>query len=414
MNSPTLRLAEILEERLADVLERERTAFDRLADGKPVVLLGKGHFGRKMARHLIDAGTPPLCFAIDFPELEFGGNWEGVPILSTADAVARYAGSAVFVVTYYTPVGGRYDVAKARLSALGCTSIASFVHYAWKHPDRFFSYYFLDAPHFLYEQAGDVAACLALWADEASAREYVAQIGWRGRFEFEWLDFPNTPAVNYFPPDIVSLTESEVIIDCGGYDGDTVRDLVAIAGDRFGKMIVFEADQQNFGRLKHFVETQSAPTVVAKIDLHDAAVGRESVTARFINAGYDGSSLADTRSVSPDLDMKDELGKAAASVVEVPCVALDDALANEKPTFIKMDIEGAELDALEGARMTIARHRPILAISAYHKQNHLWEIPLRIAGMTENYSFFLRRYNESLWDTVVYAVPQERLPLRKA
>jgi hypothetical protein len=73
-----------------------------------------------------------------------------------------------------------------------------------------------------------------------------------------------------------------------------------------------------------------------------------------------------------------------------------------------MDIEGAELDALLGARQMIKEHTPILAICLYHAQEHLWKIPLLIQSFSDQYSFYLRRYSDECWETVCYAVPRKR------
>jgi hypothetical protein len=88
---------------------------------------------------------------------------------------------------------------------------------------------------------------------------------------------------------------------------------------------------------------------------------------------------------------------------------LDDALPNFAPTLIKMDIEGAEMDALQGARQFIRIHRPALALSAYHTPAHLWEIPLWVAQFAiENglhYTYYLRSHAYNCFETVFYAVP---------
>src|SRR5579871_5835622 len=63
-----------------------------------------------------------------------------------------------------------------------------------------------------------------------------------------------------------------------------------------------------------------------------------------------------------------ELSTVGAGTLPVDCVSLDESLENESPTLIKFDIEGFELEALAGARETIRRHTPILAVSAYHRQ----------------------------------------------
>lgn len=76
----------------------------------------------------------------------------------------------------------------------------------------------------------------------------------------------------------------------------------------------------------------------------------------------------------------------------------------EKVTFIKMDVEGAELEALKGARKTIMKHHPRLAISIYHKPEDIWEIPAYILSLSEDYRFYIRHYQFSKNETILYAV----------
>jgi hypothetical protein len=93
----------------------------------------------------------------------------------------------------------------------------------------------------------------------------------------------------------------------------------------------------------------------------------------------------------------------------VDCLRLDDLLAEERPTYIKMDIEGFELEALAGAQRIIGTHHPILAICSYHKQNDLWDVPLAIYDLWPGYQFFLRLHEPDGWQLVTYAVPPERI-----
>jgi hypothetical protein len=89
----------------------------------------------------------------------------------------------------------------------------------------------------------------------------------------------------------------------------------------------------------------------------------------------------------------------------VQTVALDQALPNFAPDFIKMDIEGAEPQALDGARQLIDRYRPRLAISAYHRPRHLWELLLQLQRWDLGYRFHLRGHSFNGFDTVLYALP---------
>ena len=88
---------------------------------------------------------------------------------------------------------------------------------------------------------------------------------------------------------------------------------------------------------------------------------------------------------------------------------IDAMTAGARPTFIKLDIEGFEIDALRGAKGTIDAHAPIVAVCVYHAQDHLWRIPLLLRGWRDDYALFLRPHNEEGWDLVCYAVPRARL-----
>ena len=74
-----------------------------------------------------------------------------------------------------------------------------------------------------------------------------------------------------------------------------------------------------------------------------------------------------------------------------------------------MDIEGAEVDALTGARQAICRDLPVVAACVYHRQEHLWEVPLLLHSLSGEYNLFLRRYGDEFADVVCYAVPPHRL-----
>src|SRR5207237_7420939 len=90
----------------------------------------------------------------------------------------------------------------------------------------------------------------------------------------------------------------------------------------------------------------------------------------------------------------------------VQCVALDEALHGFAPTVIKMDIEGAEPAALDGARGIIEAHRPAIAVCAYHTADHLWTIAQQVRSWNLGYDCFLRSHGNNTLETVVYAVPR--------
>ena len=126
-------------------------------------------------------------------------------------------------------------------------------------------------------------------------------------------------------------------------------------------------------------------------------------------------ALGETASVvrfSSRGDMSSQIdGDGDVDVRQASLDALDIGMDIE-PTFIKLDIEGAEPATLRGAKETLNRHRPILAVCVYHQPEHLFSIPLLINRLCPGYKFFLRRYAACCWEQICYAVPPERLVSR--
>jgi FkbM family methyltransferase len=177
-------------------------------------------------------------------------------------------------------------------------------------------------------------------------------------------------------------------VDCGAYDGDTLRDLMAWTGGRYRGAMALEADPANFAALQHRIEED--PNLRGRACAIQAAVGRRRAKVRFRASGLASAAVSESGGI------------------EVDSVSLDECLAGESPTFIKMDIEGAEMDALEGASEVLREQAPLLAICAYHTQGHLWQIPLRIGRLMPAGRLSLRAHCMDGFDLVCYAVPPHR------
>lgn len=83
-----------------------------------------------------------------------------------------------------------------------------------------------------------------------------------------------------------------------------------------------------------------------------------------------------------------------------------DSLALEKVTFIKMDIEGAELNALKGAEKTLLRDKPKLAICIYHSNEDMLGVAEYLHRLLPEYKFHVRHHNCCPYETetVLYAL----------
>ena len=381
-------LSDLLREGVAGAIERERTAFDEAVGplGKSLVLFGAGGLGRRTLAGLRTLGIEPLVFADNNPAL-WDKRVNGVEVVPPRVACARYGKTAAFVVTIWCGEGTDRMRDRLRfLRDLGCERVVTFGPLFWKYPEIFLPHYAAAPAHQVHEQSAEVLEAAQLWEDDASCREYLSQIRWRLLFDFDGLADPVQHPI-YFPRDLCPLIPDEVFVDCGAYDGDSVASFLAQPQPGFRKIIAFEPDQTSFRKLK---EKVSALSGSKSIELHQAATGAQSGPVFFTGDGSTSASVG-------------------SGTIQVDCVKLDDILQNESPTYIKMDIEGAELDALTGARRTIAEHAPVLAICSYHKQDHVWNIPRLIHLFNPTYRFFLRPHLIEVWDLVCYAIPQQRL-----
>ena len=99
-----------------------------------------------------------------------------------------------------------------------------------------------------------------------------------------------------------------------------------------------------------------------------------------------------------------------AEVINVEAISIDSFVEKnniKKIDFIKMDLENAEQEALEGAKSTLVKHRPQLAISIYHSNEQFYVIPLYLSKLLNNYEFRLGHYRDNNTETVLYAIPKE-------
>ncbi len=385
------QLDELLAETPEQAARRSASTFDRWAQGRSerIVLFGAGGLGRRTLAGLLELGKAPLAFA-DNNKAAWGSTIEGTPVLSPQEAAERYRESAVFVVTIWRAGGThRFELTRAQLQSLGVQHIAHAGQLFWKYPEVFLPFYAMDLPQHVLDEAQEVRKGFDLLADDESRGHYLEQVRWRLLLDFENLSSPG-PEPQYFPPQIFAWSKDEVFIDVGAYDGDTLRQIATLYGHAFAKVISLEPDPVNYERLKATLNALPA-AVQSRVETLPLAVGAAPGRLKIDPTGLPSSALG-------------------AGTHEVECVTLDAFLSARplRPTFIKMDIEGAEPDALQGARETIRAHRPILAVCAYHLQNHLWKIQLLIADMVPSYRIYLRPHNEEGWDLVCYAVPPER------
>lgn len=373
------------------VAREERTLFDELVGGPgaDLLLFGAGNLGRRTLAGLRRVGIEPLAFADNSPALQ-GEVVDEKPVVAPAAAAQDFGTSAAFVVTAWSPGLKLAFAAIARqLRGLDVRRIVPSVPLFWQHAAEFLPYYCIDLPHKLYDDGDAVREAYARLHDERSRGEFLLQLSYLLSM-MDTVDLPRGGVEeSYFPRDLVELSAREVFVDCGAYDGDTIESFLTASSGRFRTIVAFEPDPHAVVRLHTLV--RGLPSRVRDlIRVEQKAVGAAAGSLRFEGDGTPTSRISETGALT------------------VECVPLNVALRDLAPTFIKMDIEGAEEDALLGARETIRAHRPILAICVYHLQEDLYSIPNAIGRACEDYTLYLRRQGND-GDLVCFAIPNERL-----
>ena len=186
----------------------------------------------------------------------------------------------------------------------------------------------------------------------------------------------------YFPVGLIELSDHESFVDGGAFDGDTISDFIMRTNAIFDKIYSFELDAINYQALE--ANRHGMPNR-GRILTFNQGIWDEECDISYRIGSYQSS-----------------IGSGLEQGHVVP---LDTALREQKVTMIKLDIEGAELNGLRGAKSIIVAQRPKLAICVYHEFNHLWEIPLYIKSLVPEYRIFLRHHTNLEYETVCYALP---------
>ena len=189
----------------------------------------------------------------------------------------------------------------------------------------------------------------------------------------------------YFPEDIIGLSDREVFVDGGAYTGDTLLTFMRKTNNKYGKYYAFEPEPANAAKLNALAGRRGFPNV----SVIGKGLWNKADVLRF------------AASEEPSISAISGTGGTSIEVV-----AIDDAAPDA--TYIKMDVEGAELEALKGAAATIKRNRPKLAVCLYHKPGDLFEIPLFIKSLVPEYRLYLRQHQPVSCEMVLYAVIREK------
>lgn len=225
-----------------------------------------------------------------------------------------------------------------------------------------------------------------------ASRKYIASfydVLIRMRFPRENILWPTARCLfaicgkQYFDLDELQRQEEEVFIDAGSLNLATTEGFIKWCNGDYKKVYVFEPDEYNAEvcrkKAKDIGESD-------KIEIIECGTWSCDTVLKFHNGAFGGSKITD------------------GGNTEIKVSSIDNVLAGKRCTFIKLDVEGAELETLKGAVETIKKWHPKLAISIYHKPEDVIQIPLFLMENFEGYKFYIRHYSATSGETVLYAI----------
>jgi len=228
-----------------------------------------------------------------------------------------------------------------------------------------------------------IAEALDILEDIKSKQVFINIIKHKMSFDFNLIN-EIIDHEQYFDSSILEFCDHETFVDAGAYDGQTTMEFIAKVKGRFNKAFVFEPDKNMLDKVAGTIDSVNKDN---NIKLIAGGVYDKSGVIKFTPGEIGGSHISNNGSENIEI------------------YKLDDVLKDEDVTFIKMDIEGAEMNALIGAQNIIRENKPKLAICTYHMPpQDFWEIPLYIKTLVPEYKIFIRHYGYDVRDTICYAV----------
>lgn len=340
-----------------------------------VLIFGCGSFARDVHRAAVALGIPVLGFVVSSGAAT---HCAGLPVAPLATLPAGWTNHPLWIGVFNREAVSNY----ARIIDACCTAgfappVLPQLYYA-ELADALGWRYWLAAPT-AYAAHHNALAAVFDRLEDTDSRQLLADLL---RFRLGQIaTIPNAPAsgAQYFPDFLCARPREPLgFVDAGAFDGDTLADAVQYLPLR--EAWAFEPDADNFPRL-----AQRARQLPVPVTCLPCGVSSANRSLAFTGGHGEASSLGD------------------GGNTHIQVVRLDDCLPNAQVDYLKLDVEGHELEALAGAEGLIRRHRPQLAIAGYHRWDDLWRIPEWIAGLGLDYRLRLRIHAHNGFDAVFYA-----------
>lgn len=369
-------------ENATDSMVNEDT-LNKLKKYQNVIIFGAGESGSWAADLLRRHNIFPKCYCDNSPR-KWGGLKNGICIRSFEDAMQEYKDVAICIASMWKEE--IYNQICEYDSLLASHVYDVLTTMAWETSKGLFE---SGEREYIKKNERAFTNLYQELADEYSRKTLEGILNYRLTRDKQYLKNVKSDETSYLDSTIFSVDQIQaiadnIIIDGGAFDGDTVEMFVQAIGNRNALDIhCYEAEAQNYGIIEDKIQN-------GKWNPHQISLHKAALWDRKGKIGFGGDGLSGHADQNPNIQTSTE--------------RIDD-YPYKRIGFIKLDIEGAERNALWGAVDTIKKYKPILAICTYHLQDDLLVLSDFIKSLNGGYMLILRHYMLSAGDTILYGIP---------
>lgn len=339
-------------------------------------IFGAGGFARSVASAARSLGIKVHAFLVSSEPIE--RVQDGIPVRRVEPSALAYG--PTWVGVFNREPRSDYGALRDYLEGIsdGAHLVWPQVFYGWLKEQLGWRFWLNPLEGYAGVEA-EIRSARSLLEDEDSREAFDLLLNFRRMSSKHWQSpLPNTD-LQYMPRWLAGqLSEPLKIVDAGAYRGETLRELSVLAP--IEQAWTFEPDPENYAALVRNLSGWPGPLINVPAGLSD-----RSGMAGFSCGNGEGSTFV------------------SGGTTQVAIVSLDECLHRAPINFLKLDVEGNELMALDGARVTLQRQRPTLAVAGYHRWDDLWRIPTFMAGLGLEYRLRLGLHGHNSFDCVFYA-----------
>ena len=341
---------------------------------KKLVIFGLGEFAKACEKALKRKGYSVSGFLVTTKTTE---SYNGTNVIALDEFIGEDTQVIVGVFNREHP----YATISESVECRGCLDILfPWDVYSTLEDDLGWQYWLSD-PDFLYKNLNKIKKIYNVLGDDLSRRTLLNTVKFRMGLNLDYSLFRSDDEQYFNKLTLEPLKKTELnYVDGGAFDGDSYLELVKQYN--VGQAYLFEPDMENFSKLKGNLSDMKSRHSLMPLALSD-----KYKILSFSGKG-EGSHI-----------------DSSGGGVKIAAAALDDLLGEVELNFLKLDVEGAEAEALCGAKTIIRQSKPVIALSAYHRPQDLWELPNLISSISPCYTFYFRQHYYNSFDIVLYAIP---------